>query len=133
MNDVLGNQLPVIVDTPTALRSHLAAGKVKAIGVTSARPSGLVPGVKPIAEQGVDGFQVIAWNALYAPKGTPPAVIAALNASLNKILAQPETRQRLLEIGLDPAGGTPADLADLAHAERRKWEPLIKAAGIQVN
>jgi len=131
--DVLGSQLPVIVDTPTALRSHLASGKVKAIGVTSAKPSELVPGIKPIAEQGINGFEVIAWNALYAPQGTPPAVIAVLNASLNKALSLPETRQKLLELGLEPAGGTPAQLAEFARAERKKWEPLVEAAGIRAD
>jgi tripartite-type tricarboxylate transporter receptor subunit TctC len=133
MTDVLGGQLPVIVDTPTALRPHLAAGKVRAIGVTSAQPSGLVPGIKPVAEQGVNGFEVIAWNALYAPKGTPPAIIATLNAALNKALSRPEARQKLLELGFEPAGGTPARLADFARTERKKWGPLIQAAGIRAD
>ncbi|MFT4240840.1 MAG: tripartite tricarboxylate transporter substrate binding protein [Acidovorax sp.] len=131
MTDVIGGQLPVIVDTPTALRPHIASGKVKAIGVTSVKPSGLVPGVKPVAEQGVQGFEVIAWNALYAPKGTPPAVVAALSASLNKALSRPEVRQKLLDLGFDPAGGTPEQLAEFARAERKKWGPLIQAAGIR--
>jgi len=133
MTDVIGGQLPVIVDTPTALRPHIASGKVKAIGVTSVKPSGLVPGVKPVAEQGVQGFEVIAWNALYAPKGTPPAALAALSASLNKTLSRPEVRQKLLDLGFDPAGGTPEQLAEFARAERRKWGPLIQAAGIRAD
>lgn len=131
MTDLLGGQLSVVIDTPTALRPHIAGGKVRAVGVTSARPSGLVPGVKPIAEQGFTGFEVVAWNALYAPKGTPQPVIAALNAAFNKALARPETRQRLLDLGFEPAGGSPAQLADFARSERRKWEPLIKSAGIK--
>lgn len=131
--DLLGGQVSVIVDTPTALRPHLAAGKVKALGVTSAKPSSLVPGVKPVAEQGVPNFEVVAWNALYAPKGTPPVVVATLNTSMNKVLARPETRQRLLELGFEPAGGTPVQLADFARAERQKWAPLIKAAGIRAD
>lgn len=131
MTDVIGGQLPVIVDTPTALRPHLGAGKVRAIAVTSLKSSGLVPGVKPVAEQGFPGFEVVAWNALYAPRGTPPAIVATLNAAMAKALARPETRQKLLEIGFDPEGGTPAQLADFARQERKKWEPLIKAAGIK--
>ena len=132
MTDLLGGQVPAIVDTPTALRPHLAAGKVRALGVTSSQPSGLVPGVKTVAEQGFSGFEVVAWNALFAPKGTPPAIINTLNAAINKALAQPQTRQRLLELGFDPAGGTPAQLADFAKAERRKWEPVINSAGIRI-
>ncbi|MBT9466602.1 tripartite tricarboxylate transporter substrate binding protein [Hydrogenophaga sp.] len=133
MSDLLGGQVPAIVDTPTALRPMLASGKLRALAVTSAQPSGLMPGVKTVAEQGFKDFEVVAWNALYAPKGTPPAIINTLNAALNKVLAQPESRQRLLDLGFDPAGGTPARLAAFAVNERRKWEPVIKRAGIQVD
>lgn len=133
MNDVLGGQLPVIVDTPTALRGQLAAGKLRAIGVTSSSPSSLVPGVKPVSEQGFNGFEVFAWNALFAPKGTPPQVITLLNGSMNKALARPEVRQRLLELGFEPAGGSALRLKAFTWAERKKWEPLIKAAGIRAD
>jgi tripartite-type tricarboxylate transporter receptor subunit TctC len=133
MSDVLGGQVQVIVDTPTALRPHLAGGKVRALAVTSGKPSSLVPGVKTVAEQGVAGFEVIAWNALYAPKGTPAAVITTLNAAMNKALARAETRQKLLDLGFEPAGGTPAQLGEFAKAERMKWQPLIKAADIRVD
>lgn len=133
ITDLLGGQLAVVVDTPTALRSHLASGRVRAIGVTSGKQSGLLPGVPTVAEQGVNGFEVIAWNALFAPKGTPQNVISTLNASFNKVLARPETRQRLLELGFDAAGGTPADLRDFAALERRKWAPLIKTSGIKLD
>lgn len=133
MADVLGGQVPVIVDTPTALRPQLAAGKVRAIGVTSPRPSDLATGVKPLAEQGVSGFEVVAWNALYAPKGTPAEIVNTLNAAVNKVLARPEARQKLLDLGFDPAGGSAKHLADMAKAERAKWQPIIKAADIRVD
>lgn len=132
MSDLLGGQLPVIVDTPTALRPHLASGRVRALAVTSAQPSGLLPGVKTVAEQGFSGFEVVAWNALYAPKGTPTAIISTLNAAINKVLMQPESRQRLLELGFDPAGGSAAQLADFASAERKKWAPVIKRADMRI-
>lgn len=133
MTDVLGGLVPVIVDTPTALRPQLAAGKVRAIGVTSGKASSLVADVASVADQGVSGFEVIAWNALYAPKGTPPEVVSALNAAVNKVLARPETRQKLLELGFEPGGGTPRQLADFAKAERTKWQPVIKAADIRAD
>lgn len=85
MTDLMGNQLPLIVDTPTSLRPHLASGKIRAVGITSAKESSLVPGVQPVASQGLEGFEVIAWNALYAPKGTPTAVVETLNKALNKV------------------------------------------------
>ena len=133
VTDVLGGQLPAVIDTPLALRPHIAAGKLRALGVTSAGASSLVPGVKPVAEQGYAGFEFIAWNGLYAPKGTPPAVTGALNAAVNKVLARPEVRQRLLELGFEPAGGTAASLGDFARKERQRWAPIIKAAGIRAD
>ena len=133
MTDVLGGQLPVIVDTPTALRAHLASGKVRAIAVTSERASNLAPGVKTVSEQGYPGYEVVAWNALYAPRGTPAQVIATINAAMNKALARPETRQRLLELGFEPAGGAPGDLANFAKSERTKWGPVIKSAGLKAD
>jgi tripartite-type tricarboxylate transporter receptor subunit TctC len=129
--DVLGGQLPVLIDTVTATKPFVTSGKVRAIAVTSAKPTELLPGVKPVAEQGLPGFEVIAWNALYAPKGTPRDVIATLNHELNRILAQPETRQKMLGLGFDVVGGTPEQLAEFGRTERRKWGPLIQSAGLK--
>ena len=78
------------------------------------------------------GFEVIAWNAPYAPKGTPKEVLAVLNAEINKILARSESRQKLKNLGFDGGDGTPEPLAEFARSERRKWRPLITAAGIKV-
>ena len=133
MTDVLGGQLPLLVDTPSALRSQLQAGHVRAIAVTSAVPSALVPGVRPVAEQGYPGFEVIAWNALFAPRGTPPAVLEQLNEAMNRILRRPETRQQLLEYGFDPGGGSRQQLGDFVQGERRKWEPVIRTAGLKAD
>jgi len=129
--ETIGGQVPLVIDTVTAVRPHVAAGKLKAIAVTSQKPTELLPGVKPVAEQGLPGFEVIAWNALYAPKGTPKEIVDKLNAEINKILAQPESRQKLKDLGFDVGGGTPAQLAEFGRAERAKWGPLIKAAGIK--
>ncbi len=131
ISDVMGGQLPVLIDTVTATRPYVSSGKLTAIAVTSAKPTELLPGVKTVAEQGLPGFEVIAWNALYAPRGTPREVIAFLNAEINKILAQPEAHQKLLSLGYDVGGGTPEQLAQFGRAERRKWGPLIATAGIK--
>jgi tripartite-type tricarboxylate transporter receptor subunit TctC len=131
MTETIGGQVPLTIDTVTATRPQVAAGKLKALAITTLKTSELMPGVKSVAEQGVPGFEVTAWNALYAPKGTPQPIIAQLNAEMAKILAQPETRQRLLALGFEPAGGSPQQLADFGRAERQKWGQLIKSAGIK--
>lgn len=131
MTDLIGGQVPVAIDTVSASRAFIASGKLKALAVTSLKASALLPGVKPVAAQGVDGFQVVAWNGLYAPRGTPPAVVQKLVAELAKILAQPEVRQRLLDLGHEPAGGAALELADFAKHERLKWGPLIAKVGLK--
>ncbi|KAF1021235.1 MAG: hypothetical protein GAK30_01998 [Paracidovorax wautersii] len=133
ITDLLGKQLPAIVDTPIALRAHIASGRLRALAVTSRQPSALVPGVPTVAGQGFPDFEVIAWNALYAPKGTPPEVVRTLNTAVNKILQRPETRQRLLEFGFEPAGGTPDALRSFTQAERQKWQGLIATAGLKMD
>lgn len=133
ITDLIGGQLTAIVDTPTSLRPHLQSGKLRAIAVTSRQPSALVPGVAAISEQGYPDFDVIAWNALYAPKGTPAQIIQTLNAAFNKALQRPETRQRLLELGFEPAGGTPESLQAFGRSERQKWQVVITAAGLKAD
>ena len=131
MTEVTGGQVQTIIDTVTATRGHVTAGKLKALGITTLKSSELLPGVKSVAEQGVPGFEMTAWNAFYAPAGTPKPIIDLLNAEVTKILAQPDTQQRLLQLGFEPAGGTPESLAKLEVQERVKWAPLIKAAGLK--
>jgi tripartite-type tricarboxylate transporter receptor subunit TctC len=131
ITEVMGGQVQTTIDTVTALRGHVTSGKLKALGITTLKPSELLPGIKPVAEQGVPGFETTGWIALYAPRGTPEPVIATLSKELTRILAKPETRQRLLQIGLDPVGGTPASLAEFEQKERAKWGPVIRAAGLK--
>jgi len=131
MTEVMGGQVQLIIDTVTATRGHVASGKLKALGITTLKSSELLPGVKPVAEQGVPGFEMTGWNAFYAPRGTPQPIVDLLNAEVAKILAQPEARQRLLGLGFEAAGGTPGSLAKFEQQERSKWAPLIKAAGLK--
>lgn len=132
MTDLIGGQVMVGIDTASAVRPFITAGRLKALGVTSLKASALVPGLKPVsALPGMDGFQVVAWNGLYAPRGTPPAVVQRLNTEVAKILALPEVRQRLLELGHEAAGGSADELTSFARAERHKWGTLIQAVGLK--
>jgi len=132
MTDLMGGQVLVGIDTASAARPFIANGRLKALAVTSLKDSALLPGTKTAASQGLEEFQVVAWNGLYAPRGTPAPIIERLNAEIAKILAQPETRQRLLELGHEAAGGSPDSLVQFARSEREKWGPLIKSAGLKL-
>ena len=133
MTEVMGGQVPLTIDTVTATRTLVQSGKLKPLAITTLKSSELLPGVKSVAEQGLPGFEVTAWNALYAPKGTPKAIVDQLNAEMAKIIATPETRARLLALGFEPATGSPQQLAEFGRSEREKWGALIKAAGIKAD
>ena len=132
MTDTLGGQIPLIIDTMTATRPQLAGGKLRALGITSAKPTEMLPGVKPVAEQGVPGFEIVAWNALFAPRGTPPEVINKLADHLQRALQQPEVRRKLMDIGVEPLYMGPAELDRFIKDERPKWGAIIKAADIRL-
>lgn len=131
--EVISGQVPLIVDSIAALRPYIDTGRLKPLGITSLRSSELMPGVQSVAEQGLEGFELTAWNAFFAPKGTPPAIVERLNAEMRKILVQPETRQRLMALGFEVSGSTPQQLADRVRAEREKWGRIIRAANIQMD
>ncbi len=130
--DVLGGQVPLLIDTVGATRPHLS--KLKAIAITSAHESALLPGVRSVAEQGLPGFQVVAWNALLAPHGTPVEFREKLAVELRKVLAQPETVKRLRELGFDSAPAmTPQEVTSWIKGERQKFGTLIKSTGMKAD
>ena len=128
--EVMSGQVPLIVDSITALRPHINSGRLKALAVTSLNSTDLLPGVKSVAEQGLPGFELTAWNAFFAPKGTPVAIVSQLNTEIRKVLADPETRARLMALGFEVAGSTPEELAERVRSERDKWSRIIRAARI---
>lgn len=133
LTDTIGGQIPLVIDTVTASRSHIASGKLKALGITSRHASDMLPGVQSVAEQGVAGFDVVAWDALFAPKGTPAPVVQKMSEHVAKALALPEMRKRMMDIGVEPLTMNPAQLRDFVKAERQKWGDVITAANIKVD
>lgn len=132
MTDLIGGQVLVGIDTASAARPFVSNGRLKALAVTSRGDSALLPGTRSVAAAGLQDFEVLAWNGLYAPRGTPAAVVQRLNAELARILAQPEVQRRLLELGHEAAGGSPEQLGTFAAAERRKWGALVKSVGLKI-
>ena len=130
MTDLIGGRVALSIDTISAARALIDGKKIKPVAVTSSKPTALLPGIPTVAESGVKDFQVVAWNGMYAPHGTPAEAIKTLNEALGKILAEPDVKERLLQLGHEPAGGSPEDLATFAQSEREKWAPIIEGAGL---
>ncbi|MBI5275184.1 MAG: tripartite tricarboxylate transporter substrate binding protein [Burkholderiales bacterium] len=128
--DLVSGRIQVTIDTVAATRAHITAGKLKALAVTSATPSPLLPGVKSVAQQGVPGFDIMPWSALYAPKGTPPEIVAVLARATQKVMALPETRNRMMQLGLDPRTMGPDELREFMKLEKAKWGQVIRSAQI---
>ncbi len=129
MNDLLGGQVQSMFDnTPSAL-PHVRGGRLRAIAITSAQRSPLLPDVPTLAESGFPGFEVQSWFGLAAPAGTPRPVVDRLNAELGKVLTNPDVRQRLLNLAATPAPGTPEQMRSFATAEVKRWYDVVKLSG----
>jgi tripartite-type tricarboxylate transporter receptor subunit TctC len=115
---------------PTAI-PYIKAGKLRALGVTTAKRSQALPDVPSIAEAGVPGYEATQWFGLLAPAGTPRPVIDRLNQEMVKLLKSPEVRDRLIADGTDPAPTTPEEFGAYIKSETEKWTKVIKAAGIK--
>lgn len=131
VTDLLAGHVQLMfTDTVTAL-PHVKAGKLKALGIGSGKRSAVLADVPTVAEAGVPGYDLTGWLAVFAPTGTPQAVVNKLNEEINRILVLPEVRERLLQTGLDPLAGSPAELGALVRNEIPKWARIIKEAGIK--
>jgi tripartite-type tricarboxylate transporter receptor subunit TctC len=129
--DTLGGQVPIIFGVPEVV-PHVKAGKLVVLGVTGASRSVALPGVPTIAESGVAGFELTSWHGLFAPAGTPAAIIKRLNDEVRKGFSQTDVSEALKQQGLDLATGAPQDLAALVKTTFTKSGKVIKEAGIKV-
>ncbi|UUZ66424.1 tripartite tricarboxylate transporter substrate binding protein (plasmid) [Polaromonas sp. P1-6] len=129
VTDLLGGQVQSMFDnTPSAL-PHVRGGKLRAIAITSAQRSPLLPDVPTMAESGFPGFDVQSWFSLAAPAGTPRPVVERLNTELGKVLAIPDVRQRLQNLAATPEPGTPEQLRSFTAAEVKRWHDVVKQSG----
>ncbi|MBW9053849.1 Bug family tripartite tricarboxylate transporter substrate binding protein [Rhizobium mesosinicum] len=132
LNDVIGNQVPIMFDNLPSSSSHIKAGTLRALAVTTAERASSFPDIPTIAESGISGYETYTWNALFAPANTPADVIARLNASAKKALADPAVAERMKEFSAKIVGSAPEELAAHVKAELAKWKPVVDGAHIQM-
>jgi tripartite-type tricarboxylate transporter receptor subunit TctC len=130
IQDVMAGHVPLMFDTTVVAAPHIQSGKVRALAVTSTKRVGSLPGVPTMAEAGVKGYEILSWQGIFAPAGTPKEIVQRLNAEIVKILKMPDMRERLAGLGLDPVGNTPDEFAAFQQAEIAKWAKLVKEAKI---
>ena len=131
VTDVVAGHVPVIFDTVLVVGSHVKAGKLRALAVASSKRAESLPDTPTAAEAGVPGFEVSSWQAVFAPAGTPKEIVRRLNAEIARIMQTPDIRARMAELGFEPAGGPPEELAELQRTDITKWAKVVKEAGIK--
>jgi tripartite-type tricarboxylate transporter receptor subunit TctC len=133
IQDVLGGQVEVFMTTPPSVMGHVQQGKLRAYAVTSKSRHPMMPDVPTTAEAGLPGFELEAWVGLFAPAGTPPAVVAQISEAVKKVLDQPEAKQRASALGIEPRYLDPQGLAALVTRETEYWGQVIKSRNIRAD
>ena len=133
VQDVLAGQVELMFAAVGNVQQHIRAGKLKALGVTSAQRSSVAPDLPTVAESGLSGYEAIAWNGLLAPTGTPKEVIARLNTELKAVLESPDIRQRFEAQGFASTWNTPAAYGSFLQSEVDKWAKVVKASGAKID
>jgi tripartite-type tricarboxylate transporter receptor subunit TctC len=129
--DLLGDRVQVMFDNMPSIIGHIRGGALRALAVTTATRSPELPDVPTVGET-VPGYEASALFGMGAPKKTPPEIIAKLNKEINAVLADPEVKKRLIELGGDPVIATPEEFGAMIAAETEKWEKVVKFAGIKI-
>ena len=130
-NDLMGGQVQTMFTTTASAQPYTSSQKLRALAVTSTRRSPMMPDVPTFAELGVP-LDVSVWIGIAAPAGTPAAVVERLNGEFNKALAAPDVRSKLAALGVDPVGGTSAQMTQYVRSDAERWAKIVKAANVKL-
>jgi tripartite-type tricarboxylate transporter receptor subunit TctC len=128
---LLQGDVSLMIDSYSSMKGNLADGKLRALASSGGHRSEATPEIASVTESGVSGYDVVSWNALFAPSGTPPDIIKTLNNALREILADGDVRKRLLELGIEAKASSPEEISDRLKADIDKWAKVIEKAGIE--
>ena len=131
MPDLMSGQVAMLFDSVLTAKPHIDAKRLVGLAVSSKERSALVPDMPTMAESGLPGFDSWTWFGLFAPAGTPHAVVDRINAEVNKIVTDPAIRERFAQLGFETSGGTPAQFAAVVDSESAKWSKVIQDAHVK--
>lgn len=133
MADVIGGQVPLMFDALTAAMGHIQGNKMRALAVSSQQRSPILPDVPTFQELKMPQMNLSTWHGVWAPKGTPPAIVKKLNAEIARIVALPDVREKIKGLGGIPVGNTPEQFDAYQRAELAKWSRIVKESGAKVD
>jgi tripartite-type tricarboxylate transporter receptor subunit TctC len=128
---LLQGDIALLIDSYSSIKGNLADGKLRALASSGPARSEATPELATVQESGVAGYDVVSWNALFAPAGTPPEIVKTLNAALRDILADAGVKRRLIELGIEARASTPKEISARLKSDIDKWQQVIEKAGIQ--
>ncbi len=130
--EILGGQVQMMIGPTPSLVPHVKSGKLRALGVTGGKRSPTVPDVPTVAESGLPGYESFGWFGLVAPARVAKPVIQKINAEVNRILVLAEMKERLFELGAEPAGNSPEEFLAFIRRDNAKWDKLIRERKIEI-
>jgi len=131
--DLLSGRISLMFSPAPLVLQHVKEGRLKALAITSAGRSPLLPDVPTVAEAGLPGIEFGAWNGVFVPAGTPEDIVSVLNREIVRIIALPEVRERLIALGFDPGGNTSAQFKAMVNAEIERWAKVVRDSGARVD
>lgn len=133
VTEMIGGQVHLIFDNLGSITPHVKAGRVRGLGVTGLKRSLALPELPTISEAGVSGYEFTVWAGVIVPAGVPKAVIARLNAVVNRALASPRLREKFAALSYEPVGGTPQQFTEFARKETAKWADVVARSGAKID
>jgi tripartite-type tricarboxylate transporter receptor subunit TctC len=133
VTDLMGGQVDIMFDSLSSAKPYVESGKLKALAVTTVKRSSVFPNVPTIAESGIPGYELSGWYAVFVPAKTPKAIVDRLNAELVKALKQASVRARFAQIGAEPVGSSPQELANTLKTETTRWAKIVRERNIKAD
>ena len=128
---LLQGDIALMIDSYSSMKGNLGDGKLRALASSGSKRSEATPELATLQESGVAGYDVVSWNALFAPAGTAPEIVKTLNGALRDILADADVKRRLIELGIEARASTPQEISARLRSDIDKWQQVIEKAGIQ--
>jgi tripartite-type tricarboxylate transporter receptor subunit TctC len=132
LTDLMAGEVQLMIANAASVTPHVRAGKLKALGVTYTEPTALAPGLRPVSEA-LPGYEAVTILGIFAPTGTPPAIVSRLSQEMGRALNKPDVKKRLFNIGMDAVGGPPEQLLAAVKGEISKWGKVIKDSNIRLD
>ncbi len=132
ITDIIAGQIHLMFDNIQSIGPHVKAGRLRGLAVASLDRVAAFPDLPSVSEAGLPGFEVTPWAGFIAPSGLPKRILARLNAEMNRALNDPVLREKLIEMGLEPRGGSPEQFADFIRNETAKWRDVANCANVRL-